>query len=63
MSFKSFDVQPERAGRVVGDFGTLFPLAIGYIVVNGSIRRVSSDDGVGQLATGWSTGCQCPSSR
>lgn len=35
MSFKSFEFNLRELAGSMGDFGTLFPLAIGYIVVNG----------------------------
>lgn len=35
MKFKSFEFNLRELAGSMGDFGTLFPLAIGYIVVNG----------------------------
>ena len=35
MRFKSFEFSLKELAGSMGDFGTLFPLAIGYIVVNG----------------------------
>ena len=35
MKIKSFEFNLRELAGSMGDFGTLFPLAIGYIVVNG----------------------------
>ena len=35
MRFKSFKFSLRGLAGSMGDFGTLFPLAIGYIIING----------------------------
>ncbi len=35
MKYRSFEFNLRELAGSMGDFGTLFPLAIGYIVVNG----------------------------
>ena len=39
---RDFEFNLRELAGSMGDFGTFFPLAVGYIAVNGSIRPVCS---------------------
>ncbi len=63
MKIKSFEFNLRELAGSMGDFGTLFPFAIGYIAVNRPRPgRIPVMMGAANIATGWCTACRCRSS-